>query len=220
LIKVDLHIHTFHSPDANTTFEELTSKCRQVGLDAIAIADHGTIEGALEFLETRPPFQVIVAEEILTHHGEIMGMFLKQTIPSGNSVEWTIKAIREQDGLICVPHPFDPVRSSALESRTLKNLAETQQIDVLEVMNARYMFKSSSRQAVKFAERYGLPKTAGSDAHSQGEIGSVYLKMPNFTNKAEFLEGLKKASHFGHNRSPLIHIGSMARKLTRKVKKP
>ena len=149
MIKVDLHVHTFYSPDANTTFEQLTVRCQELGLGAIAIADHGTTEGALAFLKTSPPFQVIVAEEILTPHGEIMGMFLKETIPSGSSVEDTIKAIREQDGLVCVPHPFDPVRSSALDSQTLKKLAGQNQVDVLEVLNARYVFQSSIDQAQK-----------------------------------------------------------------------
>lgn len=219
MIKVDLHVHTCYSPDAETTFQELESRCCEVGLQAIAISDHGTVEGALDFIKTHPSVDVIVAEEILTPHGEIMGMFLKETIPSGNSVDWTIKAIREQDGLICIPHPFDPVRSSALDTRILKELVESQQIDIIEVMNARYMFKSSARNALKFAEQHGLPKSAGSDSHSKSEIGSVYLEMPSFSNKTEFLEGLKKARYYGNNRSPLVHVSTVARKISRNVKR-
>ncbi|TFG46995.1 MAG: PHP domain-containing protein [Dehalococcoidia bacterium] len=217
MIKVDLHIHTFYSLDANTTFEELTTRCRELGLGAIAVADHGTTEGAFEFLKTSPPFQVIVAEEILTPHGEIMGMFLKETIPSGSSVEDTIEAIRKQDGLVCVPHPFDPVRSSALDSRVLKELAERHQIDILETLNARYVFKSSIRQSKNFAITHGLLQSAGSDAHSAAELGSVYLEMPPFNNKEEFLEALRKAKCCGRHRSPLVHFSSIARKVKKKL---
>ena len=94
-MKVDLHVHTFHSMDSSTTFEQLLSRCNEIGLGAIAIADHGTANGALEFQKIAP-FPVIVAEEVLTPYGEIMGMFLKETIPSGTSVEGTIAAIKER----------------------------------------------------------------------------------------------------------------------------
>ncbi|MDV2989309.1 MAG: PHP domain-containing protein [Dehalogenimonas sp.] len=217
MIKVDLHIHTFYSPDANTTFEELTDRCRVLGLGAIAIADHGTVEGALDYIKTGPPVKVIVAEEILTPHGEIMGMFLKETIPSGFSVDETIKAIREQDGLVCIPHPFDPVRSSALDSRVLEQLAEAHKVDILETVNARYVFNSSIRQARKFAESQRLLPGAGSDAHSAEEIGSVYLEMADFNNKAQFLEALRKARIYGRNRSPFVHVSSIARKIKKNI---
>lgn len=217
MIKVDLHIHTFYSSDANTTFEELTTRCLEIGLNAIAIADHGTIEGALEYQKTEPPVKVIVSEEILTPHGEIMGMFLKETIPSGSSAEDTVKAIRVQDGLVCIPHPFDPVRGSALDSRVLRQLAEAHKVDILEVVNARYVFQSSIRQARKFAKNKGLAQSAGSDAHSVGEIGSVYLEMADFNNKTQFLEALRKARIHGRNRSPLVHVSSIARKLKKDI---
>ncbi|AKG53487.1 hypothetical protein DGWBC_0818 [Dehalogenimonas sp. WBC-2] len=220
MIKVDLHVHTFYSPDANTTFEELTEQCLKLGLGAIAIADHGTTEGAIAFLKTAPAFKVIVAEEILTPHGEIMGMFLKETIPSGSSVEDTVKAIRQQDGLVCVPHPFDPVRSSALDTKALTELAQRYEVDVIEVMNARYVFQSSIKQARKFAELYNLPRSAGSDAHTAGELGSVYLEMPAFNNKREFIEALSQAKICGKTRNPLVHLSTVARKIKSKLARP
>ncbi len=63
----------------------IIERCQQLGINCIAIADHGTVEGALE-MQRIAPFTVIVAEEILTPYGELMGMFLKENIPSGLSV--------------------------------------------------------------------------------------------------------------------------------------
>ncbi len=92
-------------------------------------------------------------------------MFLKETIPSGSSVEYTIDAIKEQGGLVCIPHPFDPLRSSALQGKFVEALAEKGQIDVLEVLNARILMESAVRRADKFAKKYSLLRSAGSDAH-------------------------------------------------------
>jgi predicted metal-dependent phosphoesterase TrpH len=217
-MKVDLHVHTFHSMDASTTFEQLLARCNELGLGAIAIADHGTAKGALEFQKIAP-FQVIVAEEVLTPYGEIMGMFLKETIPSGTSVENTIAAIKEQGGLVCIPHPFDPLRSSALESKVVEALAEKGQIDILEVLNARILLESAVRRADKFAKKYSLLRSAGSDAHRPDELGNAFLEMPPFHTKEEFLESLKTAEICGRRNSPLVHFHSTAQRLKKKLKK-
>ena len=216
-MKVDLHVHTFHSMDASTTFEQLLSRCNELGLGAIAIADHGTADGALEFQKIAP-FPVIVAEEVLTPYGEIMGMFLKETIPSGTSVEATIKAIREQGGLVCIPHPFDQLRGSALDSKVIEELAEKGQIDIIEVLNARILLQAAVRRADKFAQKYGLLRGAGSDAHGPEELGNAYLEMQPFRTKEEFLESLAKAEIRGRRNSPLVHLHSTAQRLKKKLK--
>ena len=95
MLKADLHIHTRYSMDSSTSLEAIVSRCLELGINCIAIADHGTVTGALK-MQSLAPFTVIVAEEILTPHGEIMGMFLKETIPSDSSVEETISQIRAQ----------------------------------------------------------------------------------------------------------------------------
>ena len=86
MFKADLHIHTRYSRDSSSTLEAIILTCQKKGINCIAIADHGAIEGALR-LKQMAPFQVIVAEEVLTTRGEIMGMFLKNLIPSGLSME-------------------------------------------------------------------------------------------------------------------------------------
>ena len=206
MLKADFHIHTEYSMDSNTSLDKVISRCLETGINCIAIADHGTIEGALK-MQDIAPFSVIVAEEILTPLGEIIGMFLRETIPSGLSVEQVISRIRAQGGLVCIPHPFDTLYRHALGGKMLEVLAE--QIDIIEVFNARSRFPWYSAKARAFAEKYGIPGSAGSDAHTPGEIGNTYVEMPEFNGKDDFLNALAEGKIFGHMANPLVHFGSL-----------
>ncbi len=205
LLKADLHIHTEYSMDCNTSLEEVIRHCTETGINCIAIADHDTVEGALK-MQSLAPFPVIVAEEILTPHGEIMGMFLKEGIPSGLSIEQAISHIKAQDALVCLPHPFDTFRGLRLDKKRLEELVE--QIDIIEVFNARSLLLQPSTKARAFAKKYGIPAAAGSDAHTPNEIGSAYVEMPEFNGSNDFLQALDKGKVFGHRTNPLAHVRS------------
>ena len=210
MLKADLHIHSEYSMDCTTSLDKIINRCLELGIGCIAIADHGTIAGALKMRDLAP-FPVIVAEEVLTPHGEIMGMFLEEEIPSGISVEQTISQIRAQDGLVCIPHAFDVFRPSSLDSKTIESLAE--QIDVMEVFNARSPLLRSSVKAKNFAKKYGIAKSAGSDAHTVNEIGNAYLEIPEFNGKDDFIQALARSKIYGHRANPVTHISSAWAKL-------
>ncbi len=214
MLKADLHVHSQYSMDCDTPLEKIISRCKEVGIGCIAIADHGTAEGGLK-LQKLAPFKVIVAEEVLTPHGEIMGMFLKETIPSGITAEAAIARIHEQGGLVCIPHPFDTFRQSALTNTLLDGLIE--QIDVIEIFNARTLLKRYSTKAQVFARKYGIPGSAGSDAHTPQEIGNAFVEMPDFQNNDEFLQALKKGRVLGHKTSPLIHVSSALTRVKKRL---
>ncbi len=216
MLKADLHIHTKYSSDCNTPLEKIINRCLKIGINCIAISDHGTAEGALK-MQSLAPFKVIVAEEILTPHGEIMGMFLKETIPSGLSVEQTISQIRTQGGLVCVPHPFDIFRPSALDSGIIEEIAD--QIDIVEVFNSRAPLPQASIKAQTFADKYGIAKSAGSDAHTPREIGNAYVEMPEFNGRDDFLQALRTGKVVGHRTSPLIHFVTSWTKLKSRLKR-
>jgi predicted metal-dependent phosphoesterase TrpH len=210
LLKADFHVHTQYSMDCNTPLEKIASRCLEIGINCVAITDHGTAEGALKFREMAP-FTVIVAEEILTPYGEIIGMFLEKTIPSGLSVAETISSIRAQGGLVCIPHPFDIFRKSALRDHIIEEIAD--QIDMIETLNARVMLPKNSAKARAFAAKHGIIQSAGSDAHTIREIGNVYIEMPEFEGRDDFLQALEKGKICGHMTNPLIHFASIWTKL-------
>ena len=214
MLRADLHIHTGYSMDCNTSLEKVIRRCLESRINCVAIADHGTIEGALK-MQSLAPFPVIVAEEIFTPHGEIMGMFLKETIPSGLSVEQTISRIKAQGGLVCIPHPFDRIRPSGLDGNIIEKIAE--QIDVIEVFNSRSLIHQPSVKAQLFAEKYGILQSAGSDAHTVSEIGKACVEMPEFNGRDDFLQALDKGKICGQKTNPLTHFASTWTRLKNKI---
>lgn len=215
MIKADFHIHTEYSMDCASSLEKIIARCLELGINCIAVCDHGTAEGALK-LKGLAPFQVIVAEELLTPHGEIMGMFLEETIPSRLSVEETISRIRAQGGLVCIPHPFDSFRHSALDSAILEQIVE--QVDIIEVFNARTLPFQSQSKARVFARKHALRQSAGSDAHTISEIGHAYVEMPRFDGRDDFLKALSEGTVYGHKTNPLAHFFSLGNRLKKKFR--
>lgn len=191
--------------DCDLPLEGIISRCLKLKINCIAVADHGTVEGALK-MQSLAPFPVIVAEEVLTPQGEIMGMFLKETISSNRSLKDVISAIKAQGGLVCAQHPFDTIIRPGLGGKMLAEIAS--EIDVVEVLNARSTLPQSSRKALSFARKHNLPGSAGSDAHTLAEIGNAYVEMPEFTDKESFLEALARGKAGGHLTGPLIHFNS------------
>ncbi|MFO8143080.1 MAG: PHP domain-containing protein [Dehalococcoidales bacterium] len=201
-------MHTEYSPDCNTPLSRIVDHCLEAAINCLAISDHNTTEGALK-LKEEAPFMVIVAEEVMTPYGEIMGMFLEETIPAGLSVAETISRIRAQGGLVAIPHPFDRFRHSALNQRITRELAERGEIDIIEVFNSRTLLYRSSAQAESFAREYGLPGSAGSDAHTLQAIGNAFVEMPEFGGREDFLPALEAGRVYGHRTNPLVHIRSV-----------
>lgn len=205
MLKADLHIHTQYSMDCSTPLDKIISRCQQLGINCIAIADHGTAEGALK-MQKIAPFRVIVAEEILSTQGEIMGMFLKETIPSGLTPGETVKRIKAQGGLINIPHPFETIRGSALKDWCIDEIAGD--IDLMEVLNSRSPFPANTEKAKAFAAKHKIPGSAGSDAHSVHEIGNACVEMPEFSTPEEFLKSLAKGRIYGKRSSVFVHVFS------------
>ena len=212
MLKADLHIHTCYSPDSDSQLEDIIKRCQKLGINCIAIADHGTTKGASKMKELAP-FKVIVAEEILTTRGEIMGMFLNETIPSGLSPEETVERIRAQNGLVCVPHPVDILRSSALAIDTFKELASQGKIDLAEALNARTILKICITKSRRLIDEYKIKATASSDAHTIDEIGRAYLEIPEFKGREDFLAAVAAGRICGKRNTPLVHLSSLKERL-------
>jgi predicted metal-dependent phosphoesterase TrpH/glycosyltransferase involved in cell wall biosynthesis len=192
-IVVDLHMHTTWSNDCSIEVPELLDHAEAEGLGAIAVTDHNAFGGALEALELARGRDLVVipGEEVMTDgQGEVIGLFLQEEIPRGQSFAETIAAIREQGGLVYLPHPFDRLHSIPDPATLHRHLSE---IDVLEVYNARLLFETYNDEAVRFARKYGVVAGAGSDAHVLQGVGTGAVRMRRFEGPEEFLLSLRSA---------------------------
>jgi len=192
-ITMDLHLHTDWSHDCSIAAEDLLDHVEEIGLGGIAVTDHNVFGGALETVELAAGRDLVVipGEEVKTdNQGEVIGLFLEEEIPRGMSFADTIAAIREQGGLVYLPHPFDRLHAIPDPATIHRHLAE---IDVFEVYNARLLRDSFNDEALRFARKYGLLQGSGSDAHVLQGVGTGAVRMRRFDGPEEFLLSLRSA---------------------------
>ena len=172
-IFIDLHCHTSASFDSLASPRAVVAAAARRGLTHLAITDHDTIEGALEARAAAPAgLTVIVGEEIRTRDGDLVAAFLSRAVPPGLSAAETIAAVRDQGGLVGIPHPFDRFRGSLSKGEALRVLeALAASVDWVESWNARLMFGNGNARAAELALAAGAPGVAVSDAHTTIEVG-------------------------------------------------
>ncbi len=196
-IRVDLHSHTMWSGDSSTTPEELEHAVVASGLDVLCITDHNAIKGAVE-LQQALPCRVVVGEEVRTSRGELIGLFLQERIPFGLPPEEAAQRIRDQGGLVYVPHPFDPLRHNLAED-ALRALAAEGLVDAIEGFNAKTSLAHLNQAGLTVAREVGVPAGAGSDAHVPDALGAAYVEMDDFTTAQDFVTALTTATLVGHH---------------------
>jgi predicted metal-dependent phosphoesterase TrpH/glycosyltransferase involved in cell wall biosynthesis len=207
-IVADLHMHTSWSHDCSTDPAELVDHAEAQGLGAIAVTDHNVFGGALETIDCAQGRDLIVipGEEVKTGgQGEVIGLFLQQEIPRGLSFADTVAAIRAQDGIVYIPHPFDRLHAIPDPKTLHRHLTD---IDVLEVYNARLLFEAFNDEALRFARKYDLTMGAGSDAHVLQGVGTGGVRMRAFRDPEEFLLSLRTAEVLRRPK-PLAYLQSL-----------
>jgi predicted metal-dependent phosphoesterase TrpH len=207
-IVVDLHMHTNASHDCRVPPDVLLEHAEAEGLGAIAITDHNVFSGAQEVVQLARDREIVVipGEEVKTDgQGEVIGLFLREEIPRGMSFGDTIAAIKEQGGLVYLPHPFDRMHAIP-DAATLHG--HLSQIDVFEVYNARLLFETYNDEALRFARKYNLTVGAGSDAHVLQGLGTGAVRMRAFDGPEEFLVSLRSAEILRRPKS-LLYLQSL-----------
>lgn len=184
MFKVDLHTHSSASPDGGITAPQYHKALSSGLLDCIAVTDHNRIDHAVDLREQLGE-RIIVGEEIMSSAGEIIGLFLRESIESGLTPQETILRIKNQGGLVYIPHPFETVRKG-LHPAVLEELVD--HIDLMEVCNGRAFAQNKSEQAVVWAKLNRVPGCASSDAHGFHGLGRTYTQMERLPGQNDLLE--------------------------------
>lgn len=214
-----LHIHTTSSIDSAITPERLYRFMCQHGIYGVAITDHNTIQGAVEFSRRYgSQFHVIVGEEVMTRQGEVIGLFLQEEVAPNQEVEISCRLIRDQGGLVCIPHPCDRKRiQTALDTGSIEAISSL--IDFIEVYNGRCYLPDDNAKAELLASKFGTGRIFGSDAHTLYELRYNIVEVSKELTRANFKSVFKDASLLNAKTHGWAQNYTRAIKLLRVVRK-
>jgi predicted metal-dependent phosphoesterase TrpH len=195
IVLFDMHVHSRFSADSVIPVNDIVKSWEWSGVLPL-VCDHNTVAGSVnvykEICATDPDMPQILAEEILTSDGEIIGAFLQEEIMPFMSAEETLDAIRDQGGISIVPHPFCSFRSSVIRPDVLDRIIP--RVDIIEGFNGRAVDERDNDCARRYVVLHDKPVSAGSDAHTPEELGKTYLAMRPFDTPADLILGIRKAA--------------------------
>lgn len=215
--KVEFHIHTRYSHDSLLGKYFIILMCKLKKIDAIAITDHNEIKGAKKYKEKlqRYGIEVIIGEEIFTNKGEIIGLYLNEKIEPNLSPEETISSIKNQNGLVYIPHPYDEKRkSTVLDIEEIEKLSK--EIDFIEIHNGRNVKKEFSDKQKQIADKYRLNYIIGSDAHTFFELGRNNIYVDEI-NKETLIENVQNGEFKQANCIRFAHICTKITKIIKLI---
>ena len=184
-VKADLHVHTTYSSDSIITPSDLVFYAKKRGLTAVAVTDHNQVEGAKK-IARETGFLIIPGTEVSSRDGHIVGLNVNEVIPRGLSADETVDRIHRAGGVAIACHPYALFKGSIGQHVTAK-------FDAVETINASsFPFRSASSKAEKLAERFSLPRVAGTDAHYGPVIGCAYTVIDSELNLESILGSIIK----------------------------
>ncbi|HVB72664.1 MAG TPA: CehA/McbA family metallohydrolase [Ktedonobacteraceae bacterium] len=207
--RADLHMHT-NLGDGWASPAKVIEVALARKLDLIAVTDHDHVEGAKRVADLLAqhdyPLRMITGVEVSTRQGHLLGLFVNKAPKHMRPVEESIDAIKEQGGLVIVPHPFGRLVPSLNRAKIEALLGKGYAIDGIEVFNPTPA-NASMRPAVLTAnQEWKLAETGSSDAHFWQHIGSAYTLFPG--NSPEELRQaiLERTVRSGGQELPPVHL--------------
>jgi predicted metal-dependent phosphoesterase TrpH len=183
---IDLHTHSIISQDGGITAQQYEKILQSGVLDCVAITDHNETSFA-RIMRKKLGESIIVGEEIDTPEGEVIGLYLKETIPGGISLDEAVASIKHQGGLVYLPHPYEKFRKGLNHSSVDRISSD---VDIVEVFNGRGRFRGKPTLASQFAVKNNISQAASSDAHGWKGLGhtlSILSAFPTHKTLKELL---------------------------------
>lgn len=193
---VELHCHTNYSKGTKVTTEgihrarECIDYAMRKGLHGLAITDHDKVQGGIEGMRyvkrEKKDFLVIPGTEVSTQDGHILALGIEEEIKPGLLVEETLEIVRSHGGITIASHPFD-IKNEGVKAKAKK-------CDAVEEFNSLNLDRVSNFVSKRFAKKYNLATTVGSDAHCKEMIGHCVNKIEAETDLDSVLKAIKKGN--------------------------
>jgi hypothetical protein len=176
--RADMHIHSIASDGTASAAQILDYAENRTDLDVIAIADHERIEAAVECQrlarDRGSRVEVVVAEEVTTRSGHLLGVFLQARLKRNQRLETTVAEIHEQGGLAIVPHPFSAFTKGMRKHAIMRIHLSADPLlywDALEGYNPSTAGRYGRAATIRLAAELGLAIVGNSDGHTLDTIG-------------------------------------------------
>ncbi len=177
---IDLHAHTRPlSWDSDLTADELIERSRAAGLDGVVLCDHDFCWDPEEVRELarRHDFLVLPGVEINTEDGHMLVYGVNEYVYGMHRTQDLADILQQVGGVMVAAHPYR--RQMPWRIRDERDYVEALQrasrnpayrhCVALEKLNGRANAKEKTF-AERLCEFTGMPGTAGTDAHTRGEI--------------------------------------------------
>jgi len=194
--RVDLHVHSKYSGDADYEPEEAVLHAIELNLHGIAFTEHYSYEASepVEHLNEKYRDKIIIFRGVefssLEGHCLIFGVNTDRLAIKFAPVKEIVQLVNEQGGIVIPSHPF---RGGNSLGDAVKSIDGFQAI---EGYNG-YSHHSQNSKAVKVAAELSLPYTGGSDAHEPREVGSCFTEFFDAVSHDNFIDLLRSGNYRG-----------------------
>lgn len=205
-MKIDLQVHTaLGSPDSQIDPLALPNLCRDRGLDGVALTEHrqSSFHQICQLMASEG-LTLIPAREVSCGAAHLLVLcedeHLLETLTPLVSHEHPVLA---QEGVAVIwAHPAAPAGSSAYAPSIKRDSAIEAILSGVEVLNGRHLhFAAAVEGAESLARQTHLAATAGSDAHTEEDLGRCFTEID--CQLTEGVSGVIKAIRSGLTRPVL-----------------
>lgn len=185
---IEFHCHTFRSYDGFTTDQQLLDACLVKGIGAVAITEHDLpCQVDVEMFKSKG-ISIIPSCEFTTDLGaHIIGLFIDNVLPAGNTRENVFKFILDSGGLILLPHPWKPGSGyfTFYGEDSLLN-----QVSLIELYNGGWNSTTHLDAILNVAKRFEIKLVGASDSHKAWQVG-FYVTAYNYSNELDLKHAIK-----------------------------
>ncbi len=173
--RLDLHVHSRHSRDAQGSLLELAHAAKAAGLQGFAITDHNTRAGHAEAIRAaqKTGMMIVPGIEVSSIEGHVLAIGVSGDVPAKHSLRETVESTRDVGGVAIPSHPLRLL--SGVGPSTLRQRVEEGLIAVVESHNARER-RPVQENLAAFCGELGVTTVGGSDTHTVREIGTAYTE--------------------------------------------
>jgi len=198
MFKIDLHVHTVFGKDSLIRPEELVSRSRHVGLDAVCVTEHHSyfLSDPYKEISARTGFPIFQGLEYRALEGHLLIYGLKideEDLPPRLPMEWTLEWVHRKGGVAVPAHPYQQWSLSGFPG---DRLLEMHNLLALETLNGS-LSNWENRQAMEMARRLGIKGIGGSDAHGPSVLGRAYTVFSGrIGSEGELVSALKNGDYY------------------------